>query len=90
MLLVKDMHRNRIIFLTLTLLLISLTGCFTGTVAPAVTDAPPPTPEWGTMLSGSRDLVTKAWWAVTMPGLPKVPSADSIRINAKGQIDGLF
>jgi formate--tetrahydrofolate ligase len=25
-----------------------------------------------------------------MPGLPKVPSADSIRLNAKGQIEGLF
>jgi formate--tetrahydrofolate ligase len=25
-----------------------------------------------------------------MPGLPKVPSADSIDVNAQGQIVGLF
>jgi len=27
---------------------------------------------------------------MTMPGLPKVPSADSIDINADGKIVGLF
>jgi formyltetrahydrofolate synthetase len=25
-----------------------------------------------------------------MPGLPKVPSANAIRLNARGQIEGLF
>jgi formate--tetrahydrofolate ligase len=25
-----------------------------------------------------------------MPGLPKVPSAEMIRLNDKGQIEGLF
>jgi len=25
-----------------------------------------------------------------MPGLPKVPAADSIRINEKGETEGLF
>ncbi|MFI5032869.1 MAG: formate--tetrahydrofolate ligase, partial [Reyranellales bacterium] len=27
---------------------------------------------------------------MTMPGLPRVPSADSIDINAEGKIVGLF
>jgi formate--tetrahydrofolate ligase len=27
---------------------------------------------------------------MTMPGLPRVPSADSIRLNDMGQIEGLF
>jgi len=27
---------------------------------------------------------------MTMPGLPKVPAADSIRINKKGETEGLF
>jgi len=25
-----------------------------------------------------------------MPGLPKVPAAETISVNAKGQIEGLF
>jgi formate--tetrahydrofolate ligase len=25
-----------------------------------------------------------------MPGLPRVPAAESIRINAQGQVEGLF
>jgi len=27
---------------------------------------------------------------MTMPGLPRVPSAETIRINENGLIDGLF
>jgi formate--tetrahydrofolate ligase len=27
---------------------------------------------------------------MTMPGLPRVPSADFIRLNERGQIEGLF
>ena len=27
---------------------------------------------------------------MTMPGLPKVPSAEVIRLDAEGQIEGLF
>jgi len=27
---------------------------------------------------------------MTMPGLPRVPAADSIRINDKGNTEGLF
>jgi formate--tetrahydrofolate ligase len=27
---------------------------------------------------------------MTMPGLPRVPAAESIRINSQGQVEGLF
>ena len=27
---------------------------------------------------------------MTMPGLPRVPAADSIKLNEKGEIEGLF
>jgi len=27
---------------------------------------------------------------MTMPGLPRVPAADSIKLNDKGEIEGLF
>jgi formate--tetrahydrofolate ligase len=27
---------------------------------------------------------------MTMPGLPRVPSADSIGLNDEGQVEGLF
>jgi formate--tetrahydrofolate ligase len=27
---------------------------------------------------------------MTMPGLPRVPAAETIRLNAAGQIEGLF
>lgn len=31
--------------------------------------AQPPTPEWGAMLSGGRELIVKAPWVLTFPGL---------------------
>ncbi len=31
--------------------------------------AQPPTPEWGTMLSGSLQYLQRAWWMITLPGL---------------------
>jgi len=27
---------------------------------------------------------------MTMPGLPRIPAADSIKLNSKGDIEGLF
>ena len=30
---------------------------------------PPPTPEWGAMLSDGRQYISSAWWVVTMPGI---------------------
>jgi dipeptide transport system permease protein len=31
--------------------------------------AQPPQPEWGTMLAEGRELLLRAWWAVTFPGI---------------------
>ncbi len=30
---------------------------------------PPPTPEWGALISGGRDYIGSAWWLITIPGL---------------------
>ena len=40
--------------------------------------------------AGAEFVVAICGEIMTMPGLPKVPSADSIDINAQGQIVGLF
>ena len=40
--------------------------------------------------AGAEFIVVLTGDIMTMPGLPKVPSATSIRINAKGQVEGLF
>ena len=42
------------------------------------------------LLSGAEFLVVVCGSIMTMPGLPKTPAADVIRINEKGDIDGLF
>lgn len=31
--------------------------------------APPPTPEWGSLVAGGRDYLATAWWLTTLPGL---------------------
>jgi peptide/nickel transport system permease protein len=31
--------------------------------------APPPAPEWGTLLSEGRDYLANAWWLTTLPGI---------------------
>lgn len=31
--------------------------------------APPPSPEWGSLVAGGRDYLAVAWWLTTMPGL---------------------
>ena len=31
--------------------------------------APPPTPEWGTLISDGRNYLATSWWITTMPGL---------------------
>ena len=38
----------------------------------------------------ARQVVVVCGEIMRMPGLPKVPSADFIRLNDKGQIEGLF
>jgi formate--tetrahydrofolate ligase len=40
--------------------------------------------------AGAGFLVVVCGEIMTMPGLPKVPSAEFIRLDASGQIDGLF
>ena len=31
--------------------------------------APPPSPEWGSLVSGGRDYLATSWWLTTLPGL---------------------
>ncbi len=40
--------------------------------------------------AGAEFVVVVTGDIMTMPGLPKVPSADVIRLNDGGQIEGLF
>jgi formate--tetrahydrofolate ligase len=40
--------------------------------------------------AGAGFVVAICGEIMTMPGLPRVPAADTIRLDAKGQIDGLF
>ena len=40
--------------------------------------------------SGAEFIVVVCGEIMTMPGLPRVPAADSIRLNNKGEIEGLF
>ena len=40
--------------------------------------------------SGAEFIVVICGAIMTMPGLPRVPSADSIKLNDKGDIEGLF
>ena len=40
--------------------------------------------------AGAEFVVVIAGDIMTMPGLPRVPAANAIRLNAKGQIEGLF
>ncbi|MDB9705842.1 formate--tetrahydrofolate ligase [Pelagibacteraceae bacterium] len=40
--------------------------------------------------SGAEFLVVVCGAIMTMPGLPRVPAADNIKLNEKGEIEGLF
>ena len=40
--------------------------------------------------SGAEFLVVICGTIMTMPGLPKVPAAESIKINKDGEVEGLF
>jgi formate--tetrahydrofolate ligase len=42
------------------------------------------------LAAGAEFVVVVCGEIMRMPGLPKVPSADFIRLNDKGQIEGLF
>ena len=42
-------------------------------------------------LSSGAEFIVVIWGEImTMPGLPRVPAADSIKLNDKGEIEGLF
>ncbi len=51
--------------------------------------AQPPTPEWGTMLADARDLIQRAWWAVTFPGLAILITVLSFNLMGDGLRDAL-
>jgi formate--tetrahydrofolate ligase len=40
--------------------------------------------------AGAEFIVVVTGEIMTMPGLPKVPSAEQIRLDAEGKIEGLF
>jgi len=40
--------------------------------------------------AGAEFIVVVCGDIMTMPGLPRVPSADHIHLNEAGQIEGLF
>ena len=40
--------------------------------------------------SGAEFIVVVCGEIMTMPGLPKVPAAEGIKINSKGEVEGLF
>ncbi len=40
--------------------------------------------------NGAEFVVVICGEIMTMPGLPKVPAANKIGLNAQGQIEGLF
>jgi formate--tetrahydrofolate ligase len=40
--------------------------------------------------SGAEFIVVICGAIMTMPGLPRVPAADTIKLNDKGEIEGLF
>jgi formate--tetrahydrofolate ligase len=42
------------------------------------------------LAAGAEFVVVVCGSIMTMPGLPRVPAADSIRVNQDGQIEGLF
>jgi formate--tetrahydrofolate ligase len=42
------------------------------------------------LAAGAEFIVVVCGAIMTMPGLPRVPAANAIRVNAEGQIEGLF
>jgi dipeptide transport system permease protein len=51
--------------------------------------AQPPTPEWGTMLSGSLAYLERAWWVVTLPGLAILITVLAFNLMGDGLRDAL-
>ena len=51
--------------------------------------AQPPTPEWGTMLSGALTYLQRAWWVVTFPGLAILITVLAFNLMGDGLRDAL-
>jgi dipeptide transport system permease protein len=51
--------------------------------------AQPPTPEWGTMLAEAREVILRAWWVVTFPGLAILLTVLAINLVGDGLRDAL-
>ncbi len=51
--------------------------------------AQPPTPEWGAMLNGGRELLLKAPWVMTFPGLAIFAVALGLNLFGDGLRDAL-
>ncbi|ADO41471.1 ABC transporter permease subunit [Ketogulonicigenium vulgare] len=51
--------------------------------------AQPPTPEWGTMLADARELILRAWWVATFPGLAILVTVLAINLVGDGLRDTL-
>jgi peptide/nickel transport system permease protein len=51
--------------------------------------AQPPAPEWGAMLSDGRDLLRRAWWPTTFPGLAIMMVVLAINLLGDGLRDAL-
>jgi len=49
----------------------------------------PPYPEWGTMLADSRELLLRAWWVVTFPGLAILITVLAFNLLGDGLRDAL-
>jgi len=51
--------------------------------------AQPPTPEWGTMLADSRDLITSHPWVMALPGIAILITVLAINLMGDGLRDAL-
>ena len=51
--------------------------------------AQPPTPEWGSMLADSKDLITSDPWVMAMPGLAILVTVRAINLMGDGLRDAL-
>jgi dipeptide transport system permease protein len=51
--------------------------------------AQPPSPEWGTMLSDTREFMQRAWWVVTLPGLAILITVMAFNLMGDGLRDAL-
>lgn len=51
--------------------------------------AQPPTPEWGSMLSGALEFIERAWWVVSLPGIAILLAVLAFNLMGDGLRDAL-